>query len=109
MKNLPMIITIVVSIISAQGTVAQDELAENDKWEFIDYAYEMQEYTEIEIVELPMAIQNAAAKDYVELRIHKAYISKDNSYKIILKSKENYTKIVFANANGEWIKPDDKS
>lgn len=109
MKNITMIITIVVSIISAQGAIAQDELAENDRWEFIDYAYELQEYTEIEIVELPMAIQDSAAKDYKDLRIYRAYISKDNSYKIILKSKDNHTKVVFANANGKWIKPDDKS
>ncbi|AXT52276.1 hypothetical protein D1818_16035 [Aquimarina sp. BL5] len=109
MKNLQMIIAIVVSIISAQGVIAQDDLAENDGWEFMDYEYELQEYTEIEIVELPMTIQDAAARDFENLRIYKAYISKDNSYKIVLKDKENYTKVVFASANGEWIKPDDKS
>ncbi|WP_108804853.1 hypothetical protein [Aquimarina sp. Aq107] len=109
MKNLQMIIAIVVSIISAQGVIAQDELAENDGWEFMDYEYEVQEYAEIEIVELPMSIQDAAARDFENLRIYKAYISKDNTYKIILKGKDNYTKVVFASANGEWIKPDDKS
>lgn len=109
MKNLKMIIAIVVSIISAQGVIAQDELAENDGWEFMDYEYELQEYTEIEIVELPMTIQDAAAKDFEELRTYKAYISKDNTYKIVLKGNNNNTKVVFAAANGEWIKPDDKS
>lgn len=104
-----MIIAIVVSIISAQGVVAQDELAENDRWEFMDYEYELQEYTEIQIVELPMQVQDAVAKDFENLRIYRAYISKDNTYKIILKDKDNYTKIIFASANGEWIKPDDKS
>lgn len=109
MKNLHMIIAIVVSIISAQGVLAQEELAENDGWDFMDYEYELQEYTEIEIVELPMSIQEAAAKDFENLRIYRAYISKDNTYKIVLKNKDNYTKVVFASANGEWIKPDDKS
>jgi len=109
MKNLQMIIAIVVSIISAQGVLAQDELAENDRWEFMDYEYELQEYAEIEIVELPIAIQDAAARDFENLRIYKAYISKDNTYKIILKGTDNHNKVVFASANGEWIKPDDKS
>ncbi len=104
-----MIIAIVVSIISAQGVLAQEDLAENDGWDFMDYEYELQEYTEIEIVELPISIQEAAAKDYENLRIYRAYISKDNTYKIVLKNKDNYTKVVFASANGEWIKPDDKS
>jgi len=78
-----MIIAIVVSIISAQGIVAQDELVENDRWEFKDYEYELQEYTGIDLVELPGIVQNAAAKDFENLHIHKAYISKDNTYKLI--------------------------
>ncbi|MBG6131958.1 hypothetical protein IWQ47_003300 [Aquimarina sp. EL_43] len=108
MKKLPMIVAIVVSIFSAQGVVAQDELAVlSDDLEFRDYEYEQQEYTEINIVELPLSIQEAAAKDFAELRIVKAYMSKDNTYKIILQSKDDNTKVVFASANGEWIKPND--
>lgn len=108
MKKLPMIVAIVVSIFSAQGVVAQDELAVlNDDLEFRDYEYEQQEYTEINIVELPLSIQEAAAKDFAELRIVKAYMSKDNTYKIILQDEDDKTKVVFASANGEWIKPND--
>ncbi|EZH74863.1 hypothetical protein ATO12_08985 [Aquimarina atlantica] len=103
-----MIVAIVVSIFSAQGVVAQDELAVlSDDLEFRDYEYEQQEYTEINIVELPLSIQEAAAKDFAELRIVKAYMSKDNTYKIILQDKDDNTKVVFASANGEWIKPND--
>ncbi|MDY8135034.1 hypothetical protein [Aquimarina sp. 2201CG5-10] len=109
MKKLPMIIGIVVSIFSAQGVFAQDELAENDAFEIRDYEYEQHEYTEIENVELPTTIQYVAARDFENLRIYRAYISKDNTYKIVLKDKDNYTKVVFASANGKWIKPDDKS
>ncbi len=107
MKKLPMIVAIVVSIFSAQGVVAQNELAYNDNFGYGDYEYELQEFTEINIVELPIVIQEIAAKDYEEYRITKAYISKDNTYKIILNDKNNNTKVVFASANGEWIKPND--
>lgn len=111
MKKLPMIIAIVVSIFSAQGVLGQDELAvlTDDGYEYMDYEYEHQEYTEINIVELPLSIQESAAKDYGEHRIVKAYMSKDNTYKIILQDKSNNTKVVFANVNGEWIKPNNKS
>ncbi len=107
MKKLPMIVAIVVSIFSAQGVAAQDELAYNDGLEYGDYEYELQEYTEINIVELPMVIQEVAARDYEAYRITKAYISKDNTYKIVLNDKNDNIKVVFASANGKWIKPDD--
>ncbi|WP_062056849.1 hypothetical protein [Aquimarina longa] len=114
MKKLQMIIAIVVSIFSAQGVIAQDELAVlnndfefNDDFEFRNYEYEQQEYTEINIVELPLSIQEAAARDFNTLRIIKAYLSKDNTYKIVLQSKEGETKVVFASTNGKWIKPND--
>ncbi len=111
MKKLPMIVAIVVSIFSAQGVLGQDELAvlTDDGFEYMDYEYEQQEYTEINIVELPLQIQESAAKDYENYRIVKAYMSKDNTYKVILQDKENNTKVVFASANGEWIKPNNKS
>lgn len=104
-----MIIAIVVSIFSAQGVLAQDELAVNDGYQHRSYEYEQQEYTEILNNELPFSIQLATDNDFKYLRIFKAYISKDNTYKIVLKDQENYTKVVFANANGKWIKPNDKS
>ena len=107
MKKLPMIVAIVVSIFSAQGVLAQDELASNEGLDFVGYEYEHQEYTEINIVELPMSIQEAAAKDFDEFRIVKAFMSKDNTYKVVLKDKNENIKVVFASANGEWIKPND--
>ncbi len=105
-----MIIAVVVSIISAQGAVAQDEMADNQMWGYKDYEYEMQEYAEIGIVELPMSVEHAAIRDYEHLKIHKTFISKDNTYKIVLRGKNNNdTKVVFASAIGEWIRPNDKS
>lgn len=108
MKKVPMIIGIIISIFSAQGVLGQDELASlGDNYEYWDYDHELQEYTEINIVELPLPVQEAAAKDYEELRIVKAYMSKDNTYKIVLQDKNENTKVVFASANGKWIKPND--
>ncbi|WP_108867618.1 hypothetical protein [Aquimarina aquimarini] len=106
MKKLPMIVAIVVSIFSAQGVVAQDELAVlEDDLVIREYEYEQQEYTEINIVELPLSIQEAAARDFRHLRIVKVYISKDNTYKIVLQDENDSTKVVFASTNGKWIKP----
>ncbi|MCK8520843.1 hypothetical protein M0D21_04665 [Aquimarina sp. D1M17] len=102
-----MIVAIVVSIFSAQGVLAQDELALNDEYGYGSYEYEQQEYTEVKAVELPMAVQEAVARDFQKLRIVKAYMAKDNTYKIILQDNDNNKKVVFASANGEWITPND--
>ncbi len=109
MKHLPMIIAIVVSIFPAQGVLGQDELAllGNENFEFKDYEYELQEYTEINKFELPAAIQRITKKDFVEARIVKAYISKDNTYKVVLQKNDYSTKVVFASANGTLIQPND--
>ncbi len=106
MKKLPMIVAIVVSIFSAQGVVAQDELAMNDGNMHIDYD-EQHEYTEINTVDLPLALQEAAARDYRKLRIAEAYISKDYTFKVLLRDLNDNTTIVFASATGEWIEPND--
>lgn len=109
MKYLPMIIAIVVSIFPAQGIVAQDELVDNGGFEYENYDYEQQEYTELEIMELPMVVEDIIARDYNDLFIYRIYISKDNSYKVVLRGKDNFAKIVFASANGEWITPNDRT
>lgn len=111
MKRIPMIVAIMVSVISAQGALAQEDLAYVGEMDSMnsDYESETQEYTEIEIVDLPISVQDKTAEDYSEYRIYKAFISKDNTYKIILKNEINDTKVVFASANGEWISSNDKS
>ncbi|WP_034229800.1 hypothetical protein [Aquimarina pacifica] len=109
MKKLPMIVAIVVSIFSAQGVLGQDELAllGDDNFGYRDYDYELQEYTEINKMELPMAVLEATKKDFQKVRIVKAYMSKDNTYKVVLQDNDYSTKVVFASTNGKWIKPND--
>lgn len=102
-----MIIAVVVSIFSAQGVLAQDEMALLDAsdYESSEYDYEEQEYTDINIFELPFSIRKSVSEDYTNYRILKGYMSKDNTYKVILKNKQNNTKVVFASAKGKWIMP----
>ncbi|UZO81598.1 hypothetical protein NBT05_03765 [Aquimarina sp. ERC-38] len=109
MIKLPMIIAIIVSVISAQGVIAQEDLAYANTDNEFDYQNEFQEYVEVKIVDLPMAVQNAVVNDYGASRIVKAYIAKDNSYKLILINENNQSKILFINADGEWISSEDKS
>jgi len=106
MKKLPMIIAIVISIFSAQGAIAQEEIAVNSSNDYIEYD-EQNEYTEISTEDLPFSLLEAAARDYQKLRIAKAYISKDYTFRVFLRDLNDNTKVVFASASGEWIKPND--
>ncbi len=106
MKKLPMIVAIVVSIFSAQGAIAQDDFTVKGSNEYFDYD-EQHEYTELSTVDLPLALQEAAARDFKKLRIAEAYISKDYTYKVLLRDHNDNTTIVFASASGEWIEPND--
>ncbi|MFD2589418.1 hypothetical protein ACFSTE_01155 [Aquimarina hainanensis] len=119
MKKIAMIIAVVISVISAQGISAQQDLAMNgiyeelnsfnNELEKLNHLLEQNEYTEIEIAELPVAIVDAVVRDYVDLHIYGAFFSKDNTYKVILKGDKNKTKTLFASAKGQWIKPDNES
>ena len=106
-----MIIAVVISIFPAQGAIAQqDEVMSSDSEPKNTYTYEQEEFTEIINKDLPKSIQSAAKNDFNNLHIYKAYMSKDNTYRVILKNQDNFTKVVFANANGKWIMPiNDKS
>jgi len=108
-KKITMIIAIVVSIFSAQGGLAQDTVLEKNTSDSRTYQNEQQEYTEMATRELPYAIQNATAQNFGNLNIYRAYMSKDSTYKLVLKNRHNLTKIVFASASGQFIKPNDRS
>ncbi|TYP77126.1 hypothetical protein [Aquimarina intermedia] len=107
MKKLPYIFLAVIGIVSAQGVQAQ----EREELSVMREAKEVKnlKFRAIEIVELPMAIQDKAAVDFENFRIKEAYISENELYKIVLVNKDNFTQVVFASAKGEWIKPNDKS
>lgn len=107
MKKLPYLFLAVISIVSAQGVQAQEE----DEVQVLRDTSEIRNlnFIAIEIVELPMKIQDKAATDFEDFRIKEAYISENEFYKIVLVNKDNFTQVIFASAKGEWIKPDDKS
>ena len=107
MKKLPYLFLAVISMVSAQGVQSQ----EKDELEVLSETNDINnlKFTAIEIVELPMAIQDKAAIDFENFRIKEAYISENEFYKIVLVTKDNFTQVLFASAKGEWIKPNDKS
>ncbi|WP_378186267.1 hypothetical protein ACE939_14235 [Aquimarina sp. W85] len=107
MKKLPYLFLAVISLVSAQGIQAQEE---NEIYDTNTIkTIERLNFTAIEIVELPMIIQDKAATDFEDYRIKEAFISDNKHYKIVLVNKNSITKVMYASPKGKWIKPDDKS
>ena len=62
-------------------------------------------FQEIEANKLPDAVKKAIIKDFRGADVEKAYINKKREFKLVLKAEGAEAKTVYANADGEWIKP----
>lgn len=62
-------------------------------------------FSEIQTAELPSAVNDAVATDFEGATVAKAYKNEKGAYKLSLVTADKQTKTVYANANGEWIKP----
>jgi ribosomal protein S6E (S10) len=60
-------------------------------------------YTEITADQLPQAVSNAIAKDYVGFKVEKAFKGDDGSFKVKVSQGEDKS-VLFYSANGELVK-----
>jgi hypothetical protein len=67
------------------------------------------EYTQVEITDLPAEVQQALERDHEGAVITEAY-AKDvegaKEYKLVVKTAQGEEKHLFADAEGNWIDPD---
>jgi len=68
-------------------------------------------FKEIDKSQLPQAIKDAIMTDMDGMMVSKAYIGEESIFKIIVASlkDKSMTKTVYADAQGNWIKPKDDS
>ena len=64
----------------------------------------VQDYKEIKSSDLPQVVIDAVAADFDGATISKAYVNAQGNYKIQLATADAKQSIVYANAEGEWIK-----
>ncbi|MFP2995672.1 hypothetical protein ABN763_07160 [Spongiivirga sp. MCCC 1A20706] len=68
-----------------------------------------QDFVEIAVDNLPQAVKDAAAKDYAEHTISKAYATADAlTFKLELADKAGETSTVYCDAEGNWIKQEEE-
>lgn len=62
-----------------------------------------QDFTEIEIDELPEAITAALAKKYPEATIDKAFVNDEAKYKLEITQEDGTPLVLYADSEGNWI------
>ncbi len=63
----------------------------------------VQDFTEIEISEVPEAVTSALAEAYPEVTLVKAYKNGEEQYKLEVSSEDGSTTELFADAEGNWL------
>ncbi len=79
----------------SQATTVKNEVAAVDQKEV--------KYTEITVDQLPQAVNDAIAKDFVGFKTDKALKGDDGSFKVKV-SKGDEKSVLFYSANGELVK-----
>ena len=96
MKKLILSAAILLGSLSTFATVTtnQDTPAQ--------VATTVEEYTEIKVEEVPVAITNALKKSFPEAKLAKAFINDKKQYKLEVEVGDKVGSL-YADANGKWI------
>jgi|SRR5690554_1223589 len=99
MKKLLIIAVVASGLIFSNQTFAQERALTA-----ADTAKEkvQEEFTKIEVNQLPQQVKEAVSRDFRDARIVEAAVSRDRIYKLVLVS-DSERKTVFADANGNWV------
>ncbi|MGO1585485.1 hypothetical protein [Mesonia sp.] len=103
MKKLMMTAAVVAMFFATANTNAQTEKVQKTPEKVHETVQDG--FQEIEANKLPDAVKKAIVKDFRGADVEKAYINKKREFKLVLKAEGAEAKTVYANADGEWIKP----
>ena len=62
------------------------------------------DYTEVNVSDLPQALKDTIAKDLEGAVVSQAYSNLKGEFKLVVTTADDVSKILFANEKGEWIK-----
>lgn len=110
MKKLAILAVFALGMISFSANAQQEE-----KTSVMDSTAKTMQindnFKEIDKSQLPQAIKDVIMTDMDGMMVSKAYIGEDSIFKIIVASQKDnsMTKTVYADADGNWIKPKNDS
>jgi len=105
MKKLMMTAAVAAMIFATANTNAQTQ-AERTPAQMEKSVQEG--FQKIEISDIPNTVTEAVEQEFKGASIAEAYMNKKKEFKLILKTEGAEAKTIYANAEGEWIKPNSK-
>lgn len=96
------IIAFAIAFVTLTVTNAQSTAVEPSTKEL--KAAVQDDYTEVEVSELPQAVKDAIAKDLKDVVVSKAFVNKKGEFKLVVTTDDELSKTLYANNKGEWIK-----
>jgi len=97
MKKLILAVAIIASGLSTSA------LTVNPSHNIVSIVSTSEDFKEIAIENLPIAVKAALARDFSSAKIGKAYVNNKEQYKIEIYMQPT-DDIVFADKNGHWLK-----
>ncbi len=108
MKNLLLVAALALGGLTA--TFAQDTETEDVQVEGTEQTEQMEaqadvqdEFTAVEVSELPAAITEALAKDHPNATITQAFVNAESNYKLEVAQEDGTAVTLYADAEGNWI------
>lgn len=68
------------------------------------YASVQDDYKEVNVSDLPQAVEDTVANNLEVATVSKAYTNGKGEFKLVVTTADEMSKTLFANSKGEWIK-----
>jgi len=94
-----MLVVLICGVVVNNETIAQNNLSKKVRLQKTTSFFK-----KIELQQVPLQVIKAVKNDF-EAIVVTAYINSYKEYKLEIKNSESSSRIVYANAEGEWIKP----
>ncbi|MCM4166797.1 hypothetical protein KCTC52924_01650 [Arenibacter antarcticus] len=92
-----------VAVLSLGSLTAFAQEGEEVTQEATEVVVAQDDFTAMETSELPEAVSNAVATNYPSATINKAYVNKEEQYKLELALEDGTSATFYADKDGNWI------
>jgi len=100
MKKL--ILTITVAFLTSGISISSFANNNNHLYEIV--VVKNDDFKEITLKEVPVAVKTAIVEDFISAFVTKVYVNESKQYKIELTIDDETKFVVFANKEGTWLK-----
>lgn len=94
---------IFITVLSLGSLTAFGQAKKEQPRKAVEVMVIQDDYTEIETSALPEAVTKAVSKNYPTATINKAYVNKEEHYKLEVSLEDGTTGTLYADKDGNWL------